>query len=260
MQNTIIRSSGWAGWLLPAALVLSGCQAVNEGRDILEGLTNPLVVQALALGVELPEDAQGVTLPPEFSDGATATAFLADAGNAAELENAPISGATVTLQAEELEPTAPGSYSLSPGILPYDAGEAWSFSATINDSRAATATVNLAPAADYTLPTDLTAEEGFDIDLTGQGFTGTFIVVTDSDGETTYDNRPTDIQGFYDLTQGDDVTVVQVPGTAFPEAGVYLVGVAGIETTSGRDTMERMNTALSSMMSGNLTFDPIVVQ
>jgi hypothetical protein len=248
------------GRLLAAGLALQGCGVFNEGRDILEGLTNPLVVQAIVLGADLPDDAQGVTLPSEFSAGSTATAFLADAGNVADLDRAPISGATVRMQSETLGQAAPGTYTLTPGALAYAAGQSWSFSASVGGRNSATATIALADSADFDLPTEHAAGQGFSIDLTGQGFDGAFVVVTDSSGATTFDNRPTDIRGFYELTRGEPAGVVAIPATAFPEPGVYLVGVAGIETTAGRANMSRMNTALSSMLSGNLVFEPMLAQ
>jgi hypothetical protein len=248
------------GRLLVAGLALAGCDAFNEGRDILEGLTNPLVVQAIVLGVDLPDDAEGIELPAEFAAGSTATAFLADAGSVADLGNAPVIDATVRMQNETLGAIAPGAYQLTPGALAYNAGSSWSFSASVGGGNSATASIALADSADFTLPTEHAAGNGFSVDLSGQGFDGAFVVVTDSSGAITFDNRPTDIRGFYELSRGEEAGVVEIPGTAFPSAGAYLVGVAGIESTTGRESMSRMNTALSSMMSGNLVFEPMLAQ
>lgn len=244
--------------LLIAALGLQSCAIVNEGRDILAGLTNPLVVQALVLGVELP-GGEEITFPDEFSAGATATAFLADAGNVADLENAPIAGATVTFDGVELEEAGNGAYALPPGETSY-AGSSWSFTASTGGRHQASATVALAPAATFTLPLSVQSESSLTIDLTGQGFDGAFVVVNDSEGNITFDNRPEGIREFYEFTRGDEVAEVIVPGAAFPAPGFYAIGVAGIQNTSGRANMDRMNTALSNFMSGNLVFEPIIVE
>ncbi|TVQ92992.1 MAG: hypothetical protein EA397_05745 [Deltaproteobacteria bacterium] len=246
--------------VLWVALGLHGCAIVSEGRDILAGLTNPLVVQTLVLGVELPSGADNITFPEEFSAGSTGTAFLADAGNVADLENAPISGAEVWMQAEVLDEAGPGAYTLAPGAMAYAAGQEWSLRVSTGGNREASARISLAPAADFELPLVHPAEASLTINLTDQGFDGAFVVVNDAEGNITFDNRPQGIREFYDFTRGEPAGIIEIPGEAFPDAGPYAVGVAGIQTTTGRDNMERMNTALSSMMSGNLVFEPIIVE
>ena len=246
--------------VLVVALGLNGCGIVSEGRDILAGLTNPLVVQTLVLGVELPDGTDDITFPEEFSAGSSGTAFLADAGNVADLENAPISGAEVLMQGEELDESGPGAYTLAPGTLPYAAGQDWSLRISTGGNREASARIALAPAADFDLPLVHSAGSGLNIDLTGQGFDGAFVVVNDAEGNITFDNRPEGIREFYDFTRGEPAGLIEIPGDAFPDAGPYAIGVAGIQTTTGRANMERMNTALSTMMSGNLVFEPIIVE
>lgn len=248
------------GCLLAAGLALSGCAAINEGRDILAGLTNPLAVQVIVLGTDAPDDTMGAELPEEFSSGATATAFLADAGNVADLDRAPIVGATVQIESETLNADAPGVYTLTPGSLAYTAGQSWSFSATLDGRSSATATIDLARSAAFDLPENFVHDSNLSIDLTGQNFDGAFAFVTDSQGNTTFDNRPTDIRGFYELTRGNPVTTVPIPAGAFPEPGIYLIGIAGIRSTSGRENMTRMNTALSNMLSGTMVFEPLMAQ
>jgi hypothetical protein len=241
------------------ALVGTGCNLFREGRDILSGLTNPLVAQALVLGVELPDEAEDIPLPSEFTPGASATVFLADATSVTDLENAPVSDARVRFEDERLSETGPGTYVLAAGTMPYAPGQTWDFRASMDDRNAATAEVGLAASADIDLPSDLSAGQAFSIDLTGQDFDGAFVVVTDSTGAVTFDNRPTDIRGFYNLTRGQPAGIIDVPASALPTAGLYLIGVAGIESTTGRANMDRMNTALSTFMSGNLVFEPVVV-
>ena len=97
------------------------------------------------------------------------------------------------------------------------------------------------------------------VDLTGQDYDGAFVVVVDQDGNIVWDNRPEDIRGVYELTRGEPAGEVAIPAEAFPQVGAYLVGVAGIRTTTGREDLEGMNTVLSTMMAGQLKFEPLVV-
>jgi len=243
---------------LASLVFLGGCDLINEGRDLIGDLTNPLVTQALVLGVAPPEQASDADLPDEYSEGAGATVFLADAADVADLENAPISGADVSLRGTAVSETGPGAYALQPGELSYEAGSTWTLTVGLGGDTA-TADIVLPPGADFTVPETHTANQGITVDLTGQEFDGAFVVVVDEEGSVVYDNRPEDIRGLYDLTRGEPATTVDVPGQAFPEPGAYLVGVAGIRTTTGRADLEGMNTVLSTMMAGQLVFEPVVV-
>ena len=65
---------------------------------------------------------------------------------------------------------------------------------------------------------------------------------------------------FYDFARADTVTRVTIPGDlAFDSAGVYAVGVAGMNKADS-DTFVDMNTALSSVMAGKLRFKAMVIQ
>ncbi len=243
--------------LLPV-LALAGCDLIREGQDILSGLTNPLATQALVLGVVPPDEAEGVPLPSEFQDGVGATVFLADAGDVADLENAPIDGAQVTLEEEPVPAQGQGTYLLEPGTLAYAPGTTWTLQVTVNGDLAE-GRIDLPPSPDVAVPQTLAPGDGLSLDLTGQDYDGALVVVVDQNGELVYDNRPEDPSGFYELTRGEPVTVLDVPGDTFSEPGPYLVGVAGIRTSTGRDAVDAMNTALSSLMAGQMVFEPVVV-
>ena len=136
---------------LIGVLLLGGCDLIDQGRDLIGDLTNPLVTQALVLGVAPPDEASDIDLPSEYAEGAGATVFLADAADVADLENAPISGATVTLHGQAVGELAPGSYALEPGAISYESGGTWQLAVTLSGDTA-TAAVDLPPAASFTVP------------------------------------------------------------------------------------------------------------
>ena len=55
-----------------------------------------------------------------------------------------------------------------------------------------------------------------------------------------------------------DCCKVVIPGAAFPESGVYAVGVAGMHVGETED-YEEVNTALSSFLAGEMSFYGVVV-
>lgn len=241
---------------LAGLLLLGGCDLIDQGRDLIGDLTNPLVTQALVLGVAPPSEASDIDLPPEYAEGAGATVFLADAADVADLENAPITGADVSIRSVAVAEVGAGGYALEPGDIAYAPNETWELQVTLSGD-SATAGIALPPPADFTVPAAHTVNSGLTVDLTGQDFDGAFVVVVDDGGNIVYDNRPTDIKGLYDLTRGEAAGVIEIPATAFPQVGGYLVGVAGIRTTTGREDLDGMNTVLSTMMAGQLVFEPL---
>ena len=83
--------------LLTAALLFTGCDLLEEARDELTDLTNPLVGQVMIVGIAEPDDptvAQALE-GTDWEQGIFAQAFLADATNANDLSNAPVGSATV---------------------------------------------------------------------------------------------------------------------------------------------------------------------
>ena len=82
-----------------------GCDFFNSVGDTVDGLTNQLVAQGVVLRV-LPPDLDEIDLSQSgFSEGTTATALLADAGSVTDLNNAPITGASVWIDEGEVETT-----------------------------------------------------------------------------------------------------------------------------------------------------------
>lgn len=248
-----------------ALLSLTGCEAFQKARDTLDGVLQPVVVEGLVLGIQAPQGtgADDLFQDSPYAAGTAVTAFLADAQEVADLENAPITDAEVVVDVGDATFDIPalgeGGYSRVPdGAMVYDAGQTWSLSITRTaDGESSTGVASLALPADHDfseqLPMFHTAGEAIDLDFTGLDYDAALVVVLDQDG-VAYSNEPTTIREVYEFTHGNgDLTTETLPGEVFTEGGIFLVGVAGMTNTRAAD-LEGVNTALSTVMMGKMRF------
>ena len=251
--------------LLSAAfLFLPGCDLLGEAIEEFEGLTNPLVAQVFLLGVATPEDADLAAAIEDSSmemDRAIQV-FLADAASADDLENAPVSGAAVTVQvgpgsAVDLDEAVDGGYKATGADgLEYITGQDATVSVTLGESTA-TLSLTLPIAVSATVPTETDANTALSVDL-GSGYDGALGVVIDMlSSEVTWDNRPIGIQELYDFTHAEGtVSTLEIPAEAFPGESLYAVGIAGIENADP-ESFDGVNILLTSFMAGKVTFYPV---
>ncbi len=255
-------------------LVLSGCGILQGARDkvdgikdAISGLTNPLISQGIILGVQEPDDQRLAEMldKSDFDSGTGISVFLADAASAGEAENAPVSGASVTVLGTDTmvaDEDATGLYTIppTPDSLPYVVDDAWEVQVAIQDvEEVSTIGVTLPPVATVVVPLEHAPLQLLELDFTGQAFDSAFIVVVDQGGVVTYTNEPTDISDVLAMTQSaEPITLVEIPAEAFPTEGAYAVGVAGMLHSEGAD-VENMNTLLSSLMAGKMRFYPTTV-
>ncbi len=251
--------------LAPLALLLPlmGCDYIDQGKDIFEGLTNPLVTQGMILGIEPPASEDVDLSGTDYSEGTTALVFLADAANANDLENAPVSGADVSLRGgslgdESLADLGAGAYALAldPGVV-YADGAQWTVVVNLG-GETARANITLPSGANASIPQEHTQGAPLSVNLSAGNYDSALVVVLDGQTqEITYSNEPSGIKEIYDFTHSTEtVGVVDIPGDAFPDQSVYAVGVAGMNNTTS-DDLESMNTALSSVMAGKMVFSVV---
>jgi hypothetical protein len=248
-------------WILSSCGVYEQAkQQVEDVKDKIEGLTNPLLMQGILLGVEEPSDSQVSELlaAAEFDLGTTANIFLADAANASDAENAPVTGATVTIRGVEAVDEGTGLYAVLPtpeeDSLPYVDGALWTLDVWIGEAES-TADFELPGVAVVEVPPIVEIGESLDLDFTGQGFDSALVVVIDAIGQVTFTNEPASIGDVLDITQqGTELEILNIPAEAFEATeGLYVVGVAGMLHTD-EQAIEGMNTLLSSLMSGKMRF------
>lgn len=242
-------------------ILLLACAAIEDLKNKVDGLTNPLVMEALFLGVEPPDSDQIDLSGTDFEQGATVTVLLADAGSVADLSNAPVSGAIVEFRSQatgivQLSDEGDGKYAAASGDgLSYTQGAEVTLGVEMDGDPAARL---VAPAeiADR-IPATHTKGESLAVSTGDTELAGLLVVVLDgSNGEVTFDNSPNTIEELYEFTHGGAALAVEVPGSAFSRETVYAVGVAGLNLTTADDLTE-MNTALSAFIAGKLKFYPM---
>ena len=234
-------------------MALTGCAFLS---DKYEGITNSLVTQGLVMGVMAPESDEVDLSASGFDQGVVGNAFLADTTQVTDLANAPIEGATVTLQSAGFTEAGAGNYVLTPGGLEWAPGQTWTLAVSVEGADPGAIAFETQAPVTATVPDQHTKNTALPIDLTGQGYTSALIIVVDASGAVTYNNKPESIREVYDLTRGTtEVTTVEVPAAAFPGDSVYLVGIAGMNHTVGED-ISGMNDVLSSALFGVMKWFP----
>jgi len=246
-----------AGPVLLLAL-LPGCEFFQKARDTFEGLTNPLVTLGFLISVE-PADIEDVDLSEApVQEGTALTVMLADAANVSDLDTVPVEGADVSCNGADATEIDMGVYAIEPGQLTWVDGATWDLDVRIGDG-VATAELTLPPASTWLPPASHAPATDLVVDLTGQEYDSVFVIVIDQDGNLTYSNEPDTAREVYDFTHGAAELTVTVPGAeAFPTAGVYMIGVAGMRHTHAAD-LDEMNTALSTLLAGKMIVHPLTV-
>jgi hypothetical protein len=245
---------------------LSACDAVDKLKEDFEDLTNQFVLSGFVIGAEdFQHELIDMDLAGQMSI-ARGQVFLAEAqigGN--EMEPAPVTRATVVLDSSsnsELGFTEDGDGFYSVGSedgFVYTLFE--SLTITADNGEAHTITVETPEAADFDVSDNHALNSEMVIDLTGQGFDSYLVAITAfPSGEVVYSNEPASFSDLYTLANGTgtEVTDVVIPGDAFAAEGIYLVALSALVSTDGVN-MDNMNTALSSMLAGQIAFDVVCV-
>lgn len=242
-------------------LLASGQDQIDDLQDTLDGLTNPLVVQGIVLGVAEPESSEIDLSKTDFSKGTVVTVFTADAASVNEIENAPVTGASISIKvgqqgAVDLEEVGGGAYKAAGEEVSYNASALAELSVGIGDS-AAGAQVILPPAANASVPEQHDGSPML-IDLSSQEYDQVLVVVFDvGSGQVTFSNEPRDVMELYEFSTADDAGAgLTIPASAFPDESIYAVGVAGL-VKGDSVNFSSMNTALSSLQAGKLKFYPV---
>ncbi len=243
--------------LLALALTLPGCAFFGKARDTFDGLVNPLVGLGLLLSVAPSEDEDVDLSNAPVQEGTTFTLMLVDAAHVNDLDQAPVTGAAVSLHGEAASEIEDGTYLIAPGALAYDPGATWELQITRGASEA-TAQLALPATHDEAPPREHSAGADLIVDLSGEEYDSVLVMVIDPlVGDVTWSNQPETPREVYDFTRGDPELVVTIPGDeAFPDEQPYLVGIAGMNHTGASD-LDGMNTIISTLMAGQMVFHPV---
>jgi len=242
-------------WMLAALVLPLGACEVPDVAGIWGGLTSSLVAEGVILSVAPPDTNMDLS-GSGFDSGMGFTAFLADAAQVADLANAPITGATVSLHGVAADDQGEGVYTYAGTDLTYAEGETWQVKVDLAGD-VATASVTLPPTVTVTIPQQHDANADLTVALAGQDYATALVVVYDLQAKAvTFSNEPKSISEVYQFTRGDAVEDIIIPGSAFAASSVYAVGVAGLNHTTAAD-LDQMNSALSSIMAGQMKFYPV---
>jgi hypothetical protein len=77
-------------------------------------------------------------------------------------------------------------------------------------------------------------------------------MVFDQEGQQVYDTLPSSAEDLLALVDGEGVQEITIEGQALDQAGVYLVGVAGVEKADWREHSDNLYPNLSVFASGSL--------
>ena len=182
------------------ASLMSGCGQLEDVKDAFEGLTDPLVVEAVLIGAVEPESELIDLSETDFADGTTIKVFVADATSIDDLESGALDGATVDLKSPSLgtlplDAVVGGLYTANgQDGLEYFANEEYVISITNGDTLHKVA-VSAPHPVDIDVPEQHSAGANLLIDLTEFDYDAVLVAVLDvTSGEITYSNEPDGIQ------------------------------------------------------------------
>ncbi len=253
--------------LLTAALLFTGCDLLEEAKDELTDLTNPLVGQVMLVGIAEPDDPTVATAleGTDWEMGMFAQTFLADATSANDLSNAPVSDATVKLkvganQAIQLMEDEDGSYSAT-----HEDGLVYQVNANVEvsvnlEGGPALLKNKLPPEPDVDIPSQQAKGAKMIVDLEGTNYNAVLGVVVNAQSQAiVWSNEPTTAEEIYDFTHNDEaIRKLEIPGASFANPGVYAVGIAGL-VNGDPDEFENVNSLLSGFMAGKMSLYPVTV-
>lgn len=249
--------TGW--WWLG---LMSGCALFDGVKDTVEGVTN----RNVAVGVVTTLEASAGELDlskTDFAPGVGATVFFADAAKVADLDNAPITGASVVIkgcgdEAEVPESSQRGAYVYLPGgALGGCMGPAFELRRVDVEEGAVLPVLIPAPGR-VEVPLSWEPGEALTLDLSTSGYGAALVVLVDtSDGSVVFSNEPETVGEYYRfLTTSDEVGAVEIPGEAFEADTVYALGVTGLERTRNRE-LDNVNEVLSVIAGGRTQLYPV---
>jgi hypothetical protein len=250
--------------MLPLVLLaMSGCglfRAVEELRDNIQNITNPLIAQGVILDLEMPDDP---LLAAAVSDaglqaGLTATVFVTEGLTVDDLDQA-LNNAKVSIEGVRATQGDAGVFSIWPlDGLNYQVGARWVLDVVRTDSASeGSMAITLPAAAPVVIPSEHVPGKPMVLDFKGLGYDSVLAYVFDVDGRTTWTNQPESGLEVFDLTQSTEaVKSLEIPGTAFPEDSIYAVAVAGMLHSDGTG-IEGLNTLLSNLMAGQMQIYPV---
>ncbi len=243
--------------LLATSGLLGGCGRIDDAAATL----NPVVVQGLYLGLDLPSSllslANGDENNGTFAYSAICKVFLAylSAGGG----DSPVDGADVRFDSRasgriDLREESEGKYigDATDG-LEYVPGESAELKVQLDGGDGEVDGRTPDAPEEIELPESVAKGSRFQVHLPGGGYDNMIVALYHLDsGKVSWENLPTDFEGLYEFTRPDEaVDTVTVPSEAVERSGSYVVGVAGM-VIGEVEGFDGVNTALSTFMAGRV--------
>jgi hypothetical protein len=235
---------------------LSGCALFEELKSVVDELTEPVVMQAIAVGLAEPDPSWGLDLTgTEYEGGSTVQVWISDANTSSGF--APARGARVSFVSD-----ANGSFGLSEeetGYYVVSNIDGLRYSSNddidlVSDYAGERQRISMRtpPVADVSVPTDHTPLLGMTIDIRGQGFDNAAVVVFD----ITTGRAVSVWESDYDKTKPEDSSnlVQSIGGDTFQPNRIFVIGVAGLTASSPGD-LHGLQVLGSGMMAGSMVLN-----
>jgi hypothetical protein len=280
--------------LLLSLSMFTGCDNLKDQlkdiQDEYSDITNTFVAAGTILGVEEPDFndfmQEELCLEPDsfpidssmYEQGNQALVFLAQAELSADINDSqPVTGASITISSDNgdisdimmEEGEIDGQYSAGAEQGLEYSSSVVSFTIDSGAEEKHTLSVDAPPAATLdSVPRENAVDNPVSVDLVGQGFHSALMMVINVEtGDMSFDNLPQEVEDMYSLAHPEgallgeetpEIESIELPGSAFPEDGLYAVGVAGLRA-AGSDNMNNINLLLSGMIAGKFSFTPVCV-
>lgn len=222
-----------------------------------------VVLQGQVIEIAVPEDpwiAERLVGTPYTAPGELLTLYYSLADSADELTDGLLPGLEPQMWRSDyynwwFQPSDDGSYILAPalrGALDYDEHTTLEILSGVIEGREGAATVYLPTYATVGAPEVLALGAGLSFDFANQGFASGVAVVIDADGAVTWANSPETVDEMYSAN-ATTMTSLEIPATAFPRAGAFVVGFAAATRTFASDLRD-LHPELSAVRAGRMAF------
>ena len=230
-------------------MMLFGCDEIDS---LFAGLTDKDIAEGVVMGVETDP---GIDLTGSaYAVGGRGAAYLSDMSGepvSGDLSIVSATGGSMQLMEEEQGVWATDANA----AFVYHPGEVYAIHRDGAEILRATA----AGAANLAIPGTHPAGTSMAVDASDQDFDALMGVVLNlTSGEMTWSKAPDSPGAAYDLLIADPSLAYDIPADAFPTAGVYAVGMAGLQTNKPEEVTD-VNALASLMGTGVLHFHKVVV-
>lgn len=224
---------------------------------------SPIVLQGQLIELSMPADpwiAERLAGTAFAPPGALLTLYVSRATTPDELEAGLLPGLDPHLWTSDnydwwFDPSDDGRYDVVPElryVFHYDEHTSSDVLTGVVDGWEGKARLYLPTYALVGVPEEIALGVGLTLDIADQGFGSGVAVVVDADGAMTWTNDPADISGMYSAN-ASHVTSVEIPASAFPVAGAFVVGFAAATRTFASDLRD-LHPELSAVRAGRMAF------